>query len=137
MKYYYIVTDSNVEKEQAFKALTAVGYVPKPLSRYSPSDYRYLFIAGKSIQVARQRPSGFRQTTVGELINQSLELTKKAVCYPPPSKYKVRYTKDNGETNDYVISNPVEEDGKKITAYCFGRGIRSFVKERINSFEKV
>lgn len=57
--------------------------------------------------------------------------------FPPAAKYEITYTKANGETSTYVISNPIEEDATSFTAYAFGRGVRTFIKSRVRSFARV
>ncbi len=57
--------------------------------------------------------------------------------FPPAAKYEITYTKANGETVHYVMSNPIEEDDRSFTAYVFGRGVRTFIKSRVLRLEKV
>ncbi len=75
-----------------------------------------------------------------DLVNQAPSETEveapPALVFPPAAKYEVTYTKANGETNKYLISNPIEEDADSFTAYVFGRGVRTFIKRRVSSFNK-
>ncbi len=57
--------------------------------------------------------------------------------FPPAAKYEITYTKANGETVEYVMSNPIEEDTESFTAYVFGRGVRTFIKSRVSRLNKV
>jgi hypothetical protein len=55
----------------------------------------------------------------------------KKVNALPVAKYSIKYKKENGQISEYTISQPIEKDDSKITAYAFGKGIRSFKVERI------
>ncbi|HYG36510.1 MAG TPA: hypothetical protein VEC99_17080 [Clostridia bacterium] len=65
------------------------------------------------------------------------EQANPPLVFPPAAKYELTYTKANGETMDYLISNPIEEDAESFTAYVFGRGVRTFIKSRVSRFSKV
>jgi hypothetical protein len=82
-----------------------------------------------------------KKVTVNEVLAKrgSLETEAKAapdLVFPQAAKYEVTYTKANGETNQYTVSNPIEEDANSFTAYVFGRGVRTFIKSRVRSFTK-
>lgn len=59
------------------------------------------------------------------------------LVFPPAAKYEITYTKANGETVEYVMSNPIEEDADSFTAYVFGRGVRTFIKSRVSKLSQV
>jgi hypothetical protein len=60
-----------------------------------------------------------------------------SLTFPPAAKYGITYTKANGETVEYVMSNPIEESAESITAYVFGRGVRTFIKARVSRLSKL
>lgn len=62
---------------------------------------------------------------------------KPALVFPNPAKYSLIYKTKDGVVKDYTISNPIEADANKLTAYSFSRGVRSFEKKRILKFEKI
>lgn len=69
---------------------------------------------------AANKPSGFNPSFV----------------LPPASKYNITYTKKDGSVEQYTISNPLEVNEVNFTAYAFGKGVRSFNKDRVLSFAK-
>jgi len=54
---------------------------------------------------------------------------------PTPRKYHLVYRNKRGQQNEYTISNPIEFNENALTAYAFGRGIRSFIPMRIVSIK--
>ena len=62
---------------------------------------------------------------------------KPVIVFPKPSKYSIVYKTLDGKVDTYQISNPLSADNDKITAYAFGKGIRSFKKANISAFEKI
>ena len=65
------------------------------------------------------------------------KLAVAAPVFPNPAKYTISYVKADGSMGNYTISNPIEASQDSITAYAFGRGIRTFKKARVRSFSKV
>lgn len=57
--------------------------------------------------------------------------------FPNPAKYSIEYVKADGTVGNYTISNPIEANTDSITAYAFGRGVRTFKKPRVRSFSKI
>ena len=57
------------------------------------------------------------------------------LVFPAPMKYLISYRTTDGEDREFVISNPIEADDSKLTAYAFKHGIRSFIRSRITSFK--
>jgi hypothetical protein len=57
--------------------------------------------------------------------------------FPPAAKYSITYRTSEGKIKDYEISNPIEANTDQITAYAFGRGVRTFKKNRISRLTKV
>jgi hypothetical protein len=61
----------------------------------------------------------------------------KILLVPPAAKFELQYRKKDGSIKTYTVSNPIEIDEQKITTYSFKRGIRSFRKDQIISFEQI
>lgn len=59
-----------------------------------------------------------------------------AFVFPPAAKYSITYAKRDGTVKKYTISNPLEIGDTNFTAYAYGRGVRSFNKDRVLTFEK-
>jgi len=57
--------------------------------------------------------------------------------FPEPAKYRLQYRNSRGELKTYTISNPIEANIAAFTSYAFGRGIRTFKRDRITRCEKV
>lgn len=53
------------------------------------------------------------------------------VVFPRASKYSLDYVRADGSIGNYTISNPIEATDDSITAYAFGKGVRSFKKSCI------
>lgn len=62
---------------------------------------------------------------------------ESALVFPKAAKYSIGYRSVDGYYDSYTISNPVEETEDSITAYTFGRGIRTFKKAGIQNIVKV
>lgn len=60
-----------------------------------------------------------------------------APVFPEAAKYSLDYIKADGSEHNYTISNPIEANKDSITAYAFGRGVRTFKKCRVRRFSKV
>ena len=139
----YLFTPTDAQKNKALTILTMAGYklnslISRHLRDWPACWYPYLCINQNNVissgaGYGRDKENMF---TLGQLLDAA-NVNKPRIVFPEPAKYKITYTKEDGETSEYIISNPVECDSKKITAYAFGRGIRSFVKERISAFKKV
>lgn len=57
--------------------------------------------------------------------------------FPTPKKYRMVYQKKNGEVDVYTVSNPIDSTEDMMTAYAFGHGVRSFLKNRIHGFTQL
>lgn len=64
-------------------------------------------------------------------------LPSSTPVFPDASKYRLDYTKADGTVANYTISNPIEANQESITAYAFGRGVRTFKKAQVRSFSKI
>lgn len=153
---YNIKSTSTENRLQMLKALEAVGLRPhggykngyktsftaQQFSDEYPQDsFPVIFVNFdlKEGQVAGNR-SADRYTSLGDVLNAWLVKTAqviKPVVFPAPAKYSLKYRKSGGEIEDYVISNPIEDDDVVITCYSYGKGIRSFIKTQIIALEKV
>jgi hypothetical protein len=60
-----------------------------------------------------------------------------AVIIPEPLKFNLVYRNAKGETKTHEVSGPIEKNGTSFTAYSFGKGIRTFLLNRIVSLTKV
>ena len=60
-----------------------------------------------------------------------------APVLPESSKYTLVYQQGDGKVEAYTVSNPIESNSDLITCYAFSKGVRSFKRGRIVSFEKV
>jgi hypothetical protein len=76
---------------------------------------------------------------LGEVITAILnpEPEPPKIVFPEPAKYEITYKTLGGETKIYLVSNPIEADNTKFTAYAFKAGVRSFIKSRVLTFKKV
>lgn len=57
--------------------------------------------------------------------------TKIKLLIPEVAKYDLLYEKADGQREKYVISPPIEKAENSFTAYAFGKGIRTFVNDRV------
>ena len=86
-----------------------------------------------AVQVSPRQISSIPDTT------QAVEPQPQHIppAFPSAAKYSITYMKADGSIGNYTISNPIEANNDVITAYAFGRGIRTFKKARVRSFSKV
>jgi len=63
-------------------------------------------------------------------------VTTETLVLPNPAKYKMVYRDHKGRCKTYTISNPIEAKTDSFTAYAYGRGIRTFKKNRILKLNK-
>lgn len=93
---------------------------------------------GTSTQQATVDALGAKVTTLAEFAIEWFENSRPSptIKYAPPAKYAIKYNK-YGVIGDYIISNPIEADDKKITVYAQGRGVRTFVLNRITFWQEL
>jgi len=155
MPNYFTITKNPIARAGIIRKLLAKGYsLPEP---YTVSDYfskwpaQYWpvvivrfdgeFRNKPTIDLmpsAYGIPSGSVQVSPNE-ISAIPQITSpdKSLVFPPAAKYNITYTKADGTMGNYMISNPIEANNDSITAYAFGRGVRTFVKSRVRSFSRV
>jgi hypothetical protein len=85
--------------------------------------------------------SNWPVVNISQVISERVKSEEAAatppISYPAPAKYSLTYRTTRGEIKSYTISNPIEADANKFTAYAFGKGVRCFHKNRISQFAKL
>jgi hypothetical protein len=99
--------------------LDTEGGIPKEYIKVSPAQIDQFPSLNKNGQITRTAPA------------------RRSPVFPAAAKYSVEYMKADGSTGNYTISNPIEATSDSITAYAFGKGVRTLKKARIQSFSKV
>lgn len=150
---YHIHTKSDAERRIILKALAGLGFlthsfcsgrklisdgeVDKWCDYFSWHHYPYLGISTDTKIVggngsANNLP-GHKIVTLNEFI---AIMSAPAMTFPEPAKYALEYRRSDGQIRSYTVSNPIEADDEKITCYAYGRGVRSFLKAQVISFNK-
>jgi len=148
---YYIKTATDQERRKSMKLLASLGYNPHSINgnqtptvdewcdTFNHPSYPYITVS-EAGDVAgnpsfRSNWGSAKEATIGEVID-ALTKIKVSIVFPKPAKYSITYERADGKTRNYVISNPIEDNGDSFVAYAYERGIRTFVKERVLKFEK-
>ena len=165
MPTFFTVTKNPIARAGIIRKLMAKGYslyqhytVGDYFSKWPAKDWPVIVVrsdgpfAGRPTidlaQTPESLPSSFQRVSSNAgiaSIPNAIDINKqaeppappKALVFPEPSKYSIEYMKADGSMGNYVISNPIEASNDAVTAYAFGRGVRTFKKARVRSFSKV
>ena len=86
---------------------------------------------GKRVRSVNQIPDH------GKIVVVNFKSQFKKVVLPKAAKYSLVYQKKDGGVEVYTISNPIEADANKFTCYCFGKGVKSFLKSNVRGLNKL
>jgi len=161
MPNYYISTRNPIARAGIIRKLMAKGY-----RLFNGVDVSFVFNHFPAerwrIVLARQDtpepeidltytetgiPLSFTRITLSQLnalpnlnksnVNDKADEEMEPVVFPEAAKYSIDYVKADGKVGKYTISNPIESNKDSITAYAFGRGVRTFKMDRVRSFSRV
>lgn len=147
---YHIITKNNTERLQIMKAAQGLGFqchsfafnerptAEQFCAHFPWSEYPTVVLTDERKKEIAGNASCYGNIDFATFWQQyNAAKAEKAIVFPKPAKYTMTYKKSNGEVENYTISNPIEETGSDFTAYAFNRGVRTFKKAGVLSFEKV
>ena len=147
MSGYAILETDEKKREDIKKALQEKGYIiGRCFSDYivtyqNNGEWRVsarVHLSSESLVLSVEDiPSVAQINTVQKNIEGKKAETKPLLTFPAAAEYKLIYTRRDGETNTYYVSNPIEEDKESITCYVKLKGVRKFIKSGIKQFTKI
>lgn len=146
MPRYYITNHNPIARAGIIRKLMAKGY--KLYNDYTVSDYFTKFPAATHPHVIVNQTKidleayvshaevYVKVTNVNQIPNV-VDVPGRLPVFPKAAKYSMEYVKSDNTLGTYVISNPIDSNSESFTAYAFGRGIRTFKKSKVRSFNKI
>lgn len=146
MPGYYITNHNPIARAGIIRKLMAKGY--KLYSEYTVSDYFTMFPAAThphvilnqtriDLRTCVSHSEDYIKVTNVNQIPNVVDVPGRLPVFPKAAKYSMEYVKSDNTLGTYVISNPIDSNSESITAYAFGRGIRTFKKSKVRSFNKI
>jgi len=146
---YLLATQTEAQRTKVIQTLASKGFtlcrnssmtVNDVNQRYAQAEYPWVSIdtTKRGVDLYRMPPTdSFAIGISQEDFNQMARKMKAenqpmpTVALPRATKYRLFYTKADGEKSQYTISNPIEEGKTFFKAYAFGKGVRTFIKSRV------